>query len=150
MASLRTAGTGYDPSTRTVPRWLRSNHMLFKCCIGVVPNQYFVITCTYHPFPVPPINPFMWPMVIPSLSCVSAVAWLLNHINGATPPPQEPMLNCSPTMLRVVSLQLTCFQDLLLYRNALNAGNGYFGSCGPKGLFLEVVKYVGAKYDPKK
>ena len=143
IASLGTAGAGYDPSTRTVLRWLRRNHMLLKCCIGEVPNQYFVITCTHHPTPVPLINPSRWPMVISSLSCVSAAAWVLNYINWATP--QYPSLIVVP---QCSEWWLKCFQYLLLYRNY--AGNGYFGSSGPKGLFSVVVKYVGAKYEPKK
>ena len=106
IASLRTAGAGYDPSTRTVLRWLRRNHMLLKCCIGVVPNQYFVITCTHHPTPVPPISPSRWPMVIPSLYCVSAAAWVLNYINWPTP--QYPSLIVLPVPPPVQKLCREC------------------------------------------
>ena len=83
-------------------------------------------------------------MVILNQSCVSAVARVLSHIHASTP--LEPNLNCGPTMNRIVSLQLTCFQ-YLLYRNVLNAGNGFFGPSGPQGLFSVVPEYVGAEYE---
>ena len=32
------------------------NPCAFMCCIEVVPNEYFMITCTHHLNPAPPIT----------------------------------------------------------------------------------------------
>ena len=83
-----------NPSTRTIFRWLRWNHALLKCYIGVVCNHYFVVISHIIPFLYHQSIPSMWPMVTINPSCVSAAAWVLNNINA--PIPQHPTLIMVP------------------------------------------------------
>ena len=58
--------------------------MLFECWIGPVPNQYFAMTCTHQPTPHQS-DPFAWPIVNSSQSCVSCTASVLNNIIAPAP-----------------------------------------------------------------
>ena len=45
------------PATEPFLRQLRRHYVPLVCWIGLVSNQYFPITCTHHPTPVPPNRP---------------------------------------------------------------------------------------------
>ena len=86
-------------------------------------------------------DPFVWPMVISSKSYVSSASWVLSNIT--TPVLQAEIwkarhnqfIYCNPHLemlwrvLRVVSLQFTCFHYLLQYFGSSRSLGNYFVWC---------------------
>ena len=118
MACLRTASAG--PATQYQDKSQMTGNPIMHFWLGMGPNQYFMITCTCHPTPVPPIRTlciaygFANPMSVlhPSTqqySCTNSSSIICN--NG-------------PTLNRKGSLQLACFQCPSLYQYVVRGREG--------------------------
>ena len=129
IPALQLVPDGQEPITHFL------NNVLEWYPISSLWSHAHITPLLYHQF-----DPSMWAMIILNQSCVSMSVWILSGINVPAPSTYS---NHGPTMLSVVSLQLSCFQYLLLYSNALSARNGYISSWDPR-------KYVGTGSGPIK
>ena len=76
-------------------------------------NKSLIFTCTYvHITSLrnSELDSFAWSMVIPHQSHINSAAWVLNDIPIYSSP--APDFNSGLIVVRVVSLQVTCFQQL--------------------------------------
>ena len=98
---------------------------------GMGPNQYFMISCTCHPTPVPPIRTlciaYGYSLPIPcQCGILSTQQYSCTNTSSI-------ICNSGPTLKRMGSLQLACFQCLSQYQYVLRAGKGYLRSSRFKG-----------------
>ena len=107
-------------NTWTSPRWLGIYHTCaLRCCIGAIP----ISKSWSHAN----LNQFLLFLTNPMSVMYLGYVLIFMHQSAVL------RLNCGLTMCRVLSLQLSYSLYLLLYRNVVNAENGYFGSLGLKG-----------------
>ena len=96
VGSLRTAMLDSDSITCTPSQM--AGGIMHWC--GTVLQWYLISTSLSHAHTIPllhhQLDPFVWPIVILSQSCVSFTAWLLSNINAPAPPPPAPALVVAP------------------------------------------------------
>ena len=108
-------------AARTLLRWLRRHHALLLYRLDQCPNQFFMITCTYHPTPEPTIRTLYMPHgYFQPIPCQFS-SLSIEH-------PSNLDFSCSSRMQWVLSLQLTCFLYLFLQRSVLNTKSRYLES----------------------